>query len=169
MLSEPIKDLSELVQERPKEHYRFQVDPEKFEVVENAMVSRFVKRAVFILILCLVASVFWLLIDRSFSAFLAGLTLAFLIFNIFFVRLYKKAYAQNKQTFAKTIYDYTLYEDELIIWSSSETKVEQTRLRLSEIKRIRKVGDFVVLERSGLIYLLNKSMLKDDSYFIRMC
>ena len=47
--------------------------------------------------------------------------------------------------------------------------MEQTRLRLSEIKRIRKVGDFVVLERSGLIYLLNKSMLKDDSYFIRMC
>ncbi len=169
MLSEPIKDLSELVQERPKEHYRFRVDPGKMGIVEKTMVSYVVKRAMFTLIPCLAMAILGLCLDRSLFAFFMGIFLVLLGYHVKNVRWYRNNFVQNKLIWAQTIYDYSLYEDELLIWDSSETTIHQMRIPLKAIKRIRKIGNFIVLEIGVHLYMLDKSVLREDSYFIRMC
>ena len=138
-------------------------------IVEKAMVSYVVKRAVLTLVLCLVIAMSGLCFDRSLFAFFMGIFLVLLIRNIKNVRWYRNNFAQNKLILVQTIYDYSLYEDELIIWDSSETTIHQMRIPLKAIKRIRKIGNFIALEIGVHLYMLGKSVLREDSYFIRMC
>lgn len=169
MLSEPIKDLFDIVQERPKEHYRFRIALSKVMIVEKKMISYHVKRAVFALIACLAAAIWGLFLDRSLFAFFMGIFLVLLIRSIQNIRLYQSIFDNNRRVFAKTFYDYSLYEEELLIWESSEERVQQIRIPLSAIKKIRKIGDVVVMEIGISLYLLDKCILHDNSYFLRIC
>ena len=81
---------------------------------------------------------------------------------------YKKLYAKSKDKYTKTLYDYTLYDDFLIVWISSDDAIRQIKVRLDEIKKAQvivfiKVKFFFMCD--ALHLLLPSASALDSNYF----
>ena len=79
--------------------------------------------------------------------------------------LHEAIFKKSRQRYATTVYDYTLYENALIVWISSDQLIRQMRIGLSEIRNLREIVDFFVFEFDKQIFLLKKDVLAENSYF----
>ena len=67
------------------------------------------------------------------------------------------------------MYDYTLYDEFLIVWISSDDAVRQIKVRLDEIKKSQVIADVIVMEIDGQLFLMKKDELVENSYFLTVC
>lgn len=162
------KDIFENIQAEPREHYTFQIDPASMEPVEKKYIGKMIKRMI-IGILCGVILLFF----GFSSVFYLGMGVAIVLFmsasHIAAISNTKKLYAKRKAKYLHTVHDYTLYDDCLVVWLSGNDSIRQTKYSLNQIVKAQMIGDFVVLEIDGELYLLKKNELVEDSYFIRRC
>ena len=66
-------------------------------------------------------------------------------------------------------YGYTLYDDFLIGWMSSDDGIRQIKVRLDEIKKAQVIADILVMEIDGQLFLMKKDKLVENSYFLSIC
>ena len=85
------------------------------------------------------------------------------------ITAYKKLYAKSNDRYAKTLYDYTLYDNFLIVWISSEDAIRQIKVKLDEIKKAQVIADILVMEIDGQLFLMKKDKLVENSYFLSIC
>ena len=107
--------------------------------------------------------------DRVLVGFGVGTLYISVIVHIKGISTYKKLYAKSKDRHTKTLYDYTLYDDFLIVWISSDDRIRQMKVRLDEIKKVQVIADLIVMEIDGQLFLMKKDELVENSYFLTVC
>lgn len=153
----------------PKEHYTFQLDASAIAPVEKKYVGLMIKRMIFALTPALVLLVLELLWNYDFGGFALGVLLVSAVEHIRAISAYKKLYETQKDTYANTLYDYTLYDGFLIIWISSEDGIRQKKVKLVDIKKAQIIEGVVAMEISGELFLMRKEELIQNSYFLTIC
>ena len=163
-------NIFENVQETPREHYTFHLDSSDVVTIEKKYIGDMKKRMAIAIACSAFLAVYGIL--RSSPAFAGlgfGMLLMSLAAHIKVIRHYKKLYAKSRERYPKTLFDYTLYGDSLIVWISSDDAIRQFKVRLSEIKKAQIVKDIVVMEIEGQLFLMKKDELIENSYFLSIC
>lgn len=157
------------IQETPMEHYTFEIPSENLRPVEKKFLWKLKKP----MLVSIVACLFIILAGIFSGGFVIGLGVASLLINLVsYIKsklTYKKLYAKRGEEYAHTVFDYTLYKNFLIIWISSPKSIKQLKVELCDIKNASIAGDYVALEIDGLLYLLPKDQLIENSYFSIIC
>lgn len=165
----PKKNLFEDVTEQPREHYTFRFDPQKAILIQKTQLRSFHKGMIVCIAFLAVIATVCALFRSQITGFILGGLFSLLVLYIKSASLQRKAWTTAMQRLADTVYDYSLYANELIVWTSSDRSVEQRKYQLCDIKKPRIVGDFVVLEMDNKLYILNKDELLPNSYFLSRC
>ena len=162
-------NIFENIQDAPKEHYTFQFDPNLIVPVEKKYIGFMKKRMLISILAGLFLVIVGIFSDRVFLGFAGGLLLMSLVVHLKSLSAYKKLFAERRGRYDKTLYDYTLYEDFLIVWISSDDRIRQLKVKLDDIKKAQMIQDFVVMEIDGQLFLMKKDELVDHSYFLSIC
>ena len=166
MTLEPKNSLLEDMKELPREHYTFQIDPKSVLPVEKKYIGRLVKMMLAFIACCtllIVLCTFWY--GRGMVGFSIGLLFMGIVVYTRMIVLHEAIFKKSRQRYATTVYDYTLYENALIVWISSDRLIRQMRIGLSEIRNLREIADFFVFEFDKQLFLLKKDVLAENSYF----
>ena len=162
-------NIFENIQETPKEHYTFQFDSNSIVPIEKKYIGLMKKRMLGSIIGGLLLIISGIFSDRSLLGFGVGVLFISVIGHIKGISSYKKLYAKIIKKYNKTLYDYTLYEDFLIVWISSDDAIRQIKVRLDEIKKAQVIADILVMEIDGQLFLMKKDELVENSYFLTVC
>ena len=162
-------NIFENIEATPKEHYTFQFDPSAIVPVEKKYIGLLKKRMVGSIIAGLLLIIIGIFSDRVFFGFGAGALFISMVGHIRGISTYKKLCAKSRDRYNKTLYDYTLYEDFLIVWISSDDAIRQIKVRPDEIKKAQVIADVLVMEIDGQLFLVKKDELIDNSYFLSIC
>ncbi|MBQ8848718.1 MAG: hypothetical protein IJ011_00110 [Clostridia bacterium] len=163
------KDLFADIQDEPREHYRFKVDPKRSEEIEKRYVSMYVRGLVFSLIYSVIVTVIGIIFDGSIIGFGVAFFVIFAVIFIKAIAVYKKTFKQVKEKFPNTVYDYALYDDFLTVYVSSDESIRQVKIKLADIKRFWSTASYVVMEYQGQLFLIDKNELTENSYFLSRC
>ena len=162
-------NIFENIETTPKEHYTFQFDPSAIVPVEKKYIGLMKKRMLGSIIAGLLLIIIGIFSDRAFLGFGVGVLFISVVGHIKGISAYKKLYAKSKDKYTKTLYDYTLYDDFLIVWISSDDAIRQIKVRLDEIKKAHVIADILVMEIDGQLFLMKKDELVENSYFLTDC
>ena len=157
------------IEDTPKEHYTFQFDPDKVVPVEKKYIGFMKKRMLGSIVASILLVIIGVLSDRAFLGFAIGVLFISMVGHIKGISAYKKLFEKSKEKYKTTFYDYTLYDDFLIVWISSDDAIGQKKIKLGEIKKTQIIEDFLVMEIEGQLFLMNKDELIDNSYFLTIC
>ncbi len=161
------KDLFADIAETPKEHYTFYIEPELVDSVQKKYTAPVRWGYLGIMVMCAVVLLYSLWI-RYYVFWCIVLLVSSVVMYRRTVSISKKQYEKAKERYRNTLFDYSVYDDYLIVWISSDDAVKQIKIRFDEIKKAQIVGDLVVVEAEQL-FLLKKDGLSEDSYFFRLC
>lgn len=162
-------NLFENIQDAPKEHYTFQFDPDLVVPVEKKYIGLMKKRMLCSIIAGLILVIVGIFSYRAVLGFAIGVLFISVVGHIKGISAYKKLYAESRDRYNRTLYDYTLYEDFLIIWISSDVSIKQHKFKLNEIKKAQIIKDLIVMEIDRQLYLIKKDELIENSYFLSIC
>ena len=162
-------NIFENIEATPKEHYTFQFDPSAIVPVEKKYIGLMKKRMLGSIIAGLILIICGVFSGRGLLGFGIGVLFISLVGHFKGISAYKKLYAKSKGKYDKTVYDYTLYDNFLIVWISSDDAIRQIKVKLNEIKKAQVVADFLVIEIDGQIFLMKKDELVENSYFLTIC
>lgn len=157
------------INDEVKEHYTFTFTREEVMPVKKKQTAKLKKRFLFPVIygmICLIGAIFT---DNTILDFGLGIAFAAFVLNTKMLSGFKKSYAASEDMIEKTVYDYTIYENYLIIWLSSDKCVRQMKLYFNEIKSIQDIDGIISLETTGGLYLLKKDELAEESFFLSAC
>ena len=162
-------DIFEDITAAPKEHYTFNFGGDELTPVEKKYINRLKIRG-----LIVTAAILALLLDGIFFTedmiwFSLGMLYVWEVLHIGTIIRTKKMYEKRRASFSNTLYDYTLYDSFLIVWISSDDSIRQRKILLHEIKKARIIKNLVVLEIENEPYLMRKSELVENSYFLSIC
>lgn len=164
-MSELKNNLFEHIEEEPREHYTFQFTPEELAPVEKKYVGR-MRSALFLSVVIDILLIVWnVLLEGAKLSFAFGVWFVITLVLLRGVLMYKKAWRKSNERYGNTLFDYTLYDDFLIVWVSSEDAIRQMKVKWSDIKRVQSIEGLVVMEIEGKLYLVRKHELGDDSRF----
>ena len=167
-MAELRKDLFADIADEPREHYTFRFSAEDARQVANATVSSLVRRMILMIVLCALIVLVGALQDSDGICGLgAGMLLIGLTVYIKSFRLTKKANAEGIPHVAASVYDYTVFDDDAVIWVCGENTVLQVRVKPADIQKSRIVAGLVVLQIRGRLYLLRENELAEGSFFLR--
>ena len=162
-------NIFENIEDSPKEHYTFQFDPSAIATVENKYIGLMKKRMLCSVLGGLLLIIIGILWGRTLLGFGVGALFISVVGHIKWISAYKKLYAKNRDRYKKTLYDYTLYDQYLIVWISSDDSIRQLKVKLDEIKKAQIVKDLIVMEINEQLFLIKKDELIDNSYFLSIC
>ncbi len=162
-------NLFEGIEEDPKEHYTFQFDPDMIVPMEKQYAVPIKIRMLISVLSSMVLVIVGIFTDRAIVGFGIGVLLISVVGHLKGLSAYKRYYAKNKEKYAHTLYDYTLYDRFLIVWISSENAFRQIKVGLDEIKKVRILADTLVMEIDGQLFLMKKDELVEQSYFLTIC
>ncbi|MGM9664276.1 MAG: hypothetical protein ACI3XF_05490 [Eubacteriales bacterium] len=162
-------NLFENIEDSPKEHYTFQFDPSAIVPVEKKYIGLMKKRMIGSIIAGLLLVIIGVFSDRALLGFGVGVLFISVVGHIKGISAYKKLYTKSRDKYRKTLYDYTLYEEYLIVWISSDDAIRQLKVKLDEIKKAQIIQDHIVMEIDGQLFLMKKDELMDNSYFLSIC
>ena len=162
-------NIFENIEATPKEHYTFQFDPSAIVPVEKKYIGLMKKRMLGSIIASIILVIAGVFSDRAFLGFGIGVLFISVVGHIKGITAYKKLYAKSNDRYAKTLYDYTLYDNFLIVWISSEDAIRQIKVKLDEIKKAQVIADILVMEIDGQLFLMKKDKLVENSYFLSIC
>lgn len=150
-----------------REHFTFRIAPEMMDVVEEFYLSLIRNRLLWYVGLYLLV----ILIGFQFSRGLLGFGCAVALFGV--IRLVimfigtKKNVKDAKERYRTTVFTYALYEDCLGVQVSSDRGFEEFIVGLDEIKKIRQLDGIIILEIRKKLYVIDRQVLTDDSYFVK--
>jgi hypothetical protein len=162
-------NIFENIEDTPKEHYTFQFDPSTIAPVEKKYIGLLKKRMLGSIISGLLLVLGGVFSDRAILGFGIGVLFISIVGHIKGISAYKKLYAKSRDRYAKTLYDYSLYDNFLIVWISSDDAIRQIKVKLDEIKKAQVVADFIVMEIDGQLFLMKKDEVVENSYFLTIC
>ena len=162
-------NIFENIEDTPKEHYTFHFDPGTIAPVEKKYIGLLVKRMLASVLSGIVLILYGIFSDRAILGFGIGVLFISIVAHIKGISAYKKLYAKSKKRYERTLYDYTLYENFLIIWIASEDAIRQLKVNFDEIKKVQQIANLFVMEIDGQLFLLKKDELIEDSYFLTLC
>lgn len=162
------KDIFEGITAEPREHYTVQIDPASVAPVKKKYIGKLIKRMI-IGILCGVILLFFGFSSVFYLGMGLGIVLLVSASHITVISNTKKQYAKAEAKYPCTVYDYTLYDEFLIVCLSSDTGIIQTKYRLQELVRVEIVGSLVTLELDGPLFFINRDALPENSYFLSRC
>ena len=162
-------NIFENIENTPKEHYTFQFDPSAIVPVEKKYIGLMKKRMLGSIIAGLLLIIIGIFSGRALLGFGVGVLFISVVGHIKGISAYKKLYAKSRDRYNKTLYDYTLYEDFLIVWISSDVAIRQFKVKLDEIKKAQIIKDLIVMEIEGQLFLMKKDELVENSYFLVVC
>ena len=163
------QDFFQDVQAEPREQYTFQIDPESVTPVGKKYIAKLIK-GMTVGILCGVFCIIYGLFGSNFLIG-AGFAITLLMVALYLTSIFKtkKSYAAAKEKYAHCLFDYALYDDCLVIEINSDKGLTKVKCNLNEIVKAQIIGELVVLEIEGKLYLLKKNELIENSYFIERC
>ncbi|MBE6635050.1 MAG: hypothetical protein E7617_02450 [Ruminococcaceae bacterium] len=161
-------NIFENITDTPKEHYTFHFETIDLLHVEKKYMGILKKRLSLSVIMAMILLVICIFHSAFFAGFGAGVLFMTIVFGIGSVQMTKKQYLNSYERCITALFDYSLYDEFLIVWISSENAIRQMKVRLNEIKNIREIGDLLTFEIDGRIYLMRKAELIENSYFIKM-
>ena len=162
-------NIFENIEATPKEHYTFQFDASAIVLVERKYIGIMKKRMLGSVIAGIIMIICGVFSDRSFLGFGIGVLFISVVGHIKGISAYKKLYAKIKDRYTKTLFDYTLYDNFLIVWISSEDAIRQIKVKFDEIKKAQVISDILVMEIDGQLFLMKKDELVENSYFLTVC
>ena len=161
------RNLFETIEQPLREHYSFQIQPAQLKSVEREYTSRMRNRWFLTILLMGLAICISLKTSRILLGVCIGCSVyAVLIVCINFYRI-KKTVKDAMERYQATEFAYYLYDDCMAIQISGVKEYRELIVPLDQIKNHRIVSDLVVMEYRGLIYIIDRQILPDDSYFIR--
>ncbi len=160
------KDLFEDITAQPKEHYSFIFTEDEIAFVEKKYMGALLFKMGLFIFCCALLFTCGIILSGYVVAFALGMAFIGITSYIKIILAYKKSYAEARQRYPKTVFDYTLYDCFMIVWISSDTSVKQMKFGLEKVKSVMTAGKFLTLEIDGQIYLLRSDELIDDSYFL---
>ncbi len=163
---EPQKDIFKNIEDEPREHYRFMLDPDKLLPIEKKYVSGLIKRLLIAIVAELIIFVEGIFCDRFLIGFAVGLLLVTVPISVKNIRMYKKSFEKSRENYLETVFDYSLYSNYMIIWITAPNSIKQIKADLTKIKKSQIIADFIVMEIDGQLYVLEKNMLIPNSFFI---
>jgi hypothetical protein len=161
-------NLFENIEDTPREHYTFHFEPHEIAPVARKYTGRMKKRLLLsvAIVVCLIA--LDVLMEGAGVAFALGFWIATALMFFMLVRGYKKTWQKTSERYKTTLFDYTLYDDFLIVWMASENRIRQMKVNFSEIKRVQTVEGILVMEIDGQLFLMKKHALVDHSFFLTL-
>ena len=163
------KDIFETINDTPKEHYTFHIEPERLIPIEKKYIGKLKIRmwiSIILGILLLIVSVFY---QDSFVFAMIGVLYMISVSYIRAVSKSKDSYKASKEKYKNTVFDYSLYDDYIVVWISSDESIRQMKLKLNKIKKAEQIEDNVVLLIDDTLYILKKDDLVENSYFLSLC
>ena len=168
-MTELKNNLFENITDTPKEHYTFNFSSEEIAPVEKKYMGILIKRMIVSIVASMILIICGILSHTVIIGIAAGILFISLVSHIKSISAYKKIYAKSRDKYPRTVYDYTLYDNFLVIWISSDTSIRQTKVLYTDIKKAQIIADLVVLEIEGQLFLMRKSELAKDSFFLKAC
>ncbi len=161
-------NIFENIEDTPREHYTFHFEPHELAPVGKKYTGRmktclFLSVAIDVLLIALAV-----LMEGAKVGVALGFWLAITLMFLMLVRVYKKTWQKTNERYKTTLFDYTLYDDFLIVWMASENRIRQMKVALSEIKKVQTVAGILVMEIDGQLFLMKKQALVDHSVFLTL-
>ena len=153
----------------PKEHYTFRFEPDEIDPIQKKYTNKMKMPGLIapaVIMLLLFNGIFF---NEDMIWFSFGVLFVWITMGIGVVLGSKKMYEKRRAKFSNTLYDYTLYDNFLIVWISSDDSIRQRKILLHEIKRAITIKNFVVVEIDNELHLMRKRELAADSYFLSIC
>ena len=165
-MAELKNDLFADIHDEVKEHYTFTFARDEIIPIGKKNASSIKKKLIFFILFGVFCAVYDIVSDKAVAAFGVGAMLMVAIAYAKLLSNYKKSFNASIEKIEKTVYDYTIYRDFMIIWISSDTFIRQTKVALNEIKNIKTVETVISFEVSNALYILKKDELAEDSFFL---
>lgn len=161
------RNLLECIDQPIQEQYTFQLTPEKLNEVEEYYLSRIRNR----ILLCFLLLVPVILVGLWTSEGLVAFTCAVLMIGVIrfatIIHTTKQNAKSARKRYLKTWFTYTLYGECLAVQISSESEYKEMIVELDDIKKIREFDAVIALEINQILYIIDKQILPEESYFLR--
>lgn len=163
-----ILDLEENVNDEslPFESYQFNYNETELDELYRLQRNSFYKKPVIFAII-LIAGIFTL-INSSDTDLMIGIVFGILCIHLYsYIRgflTYKKGWNNNVKHICESIYEYKMYGDyfDLKIFRNNEI-IRVYKCYFSEIENIQILGNWLLLQFGGQVFIIRKSDLKENS------
>ena len=149
-----------------KEHYTFTFTKDEVVPIGKKNALSIKKKLIFFILFGVICAICGIVSDKAVADFGVGAMIMVIVMYAKLLSNYKKSVNASIEKIEKTVYDYTIYRDFMIIWLSSDTSIRQTKVALNEIKNIKTVETVISFEVSNMLYILKKDELAEDSFFL---
>ena len=167
-MSEMKTNLFENIEDTPREHYTFHFEPHEIAPVAREYTGHVKKMLLLSVVIDILLIALAVLMEGARLGFALGFWLAITLVFLGIVRVCKKTWQKTDERYKTTLFDYTLYDDFLIVWLTSENRIRQMKVNFSEIKRVQTVEGILVMEIDGQLFLMKKHALVDHSFFLTL-
>ena len=136
-MAELKNDLFADIQDEVKEHYTFTFTKDEVVPIGKKNALSIKKKLIFFILFGVICAICGIVSDKAVADFGVGAMIMVIVMYAKLLSNYKKSVNASIEKIEKTVYDYTIYRDFMIIWLSSDTSIRQTKVALNEIKNIK--------------------------------
>ncbi len=154
--------------EQPKEEYKLSFTKDEVMKIWKAEQNKLIGKLVWVSVLSvfLMALIYNLFYSVFATCILAGFLICFVTFNLKMISVSRKNWKSSIERLSASTYEYQVYDNYFTVEiSRNSEKVRDFKFYFNDIENMSQTDDYIVMSVSGQGFLLNKSILKDNTVF----